>query len=313
VMLVPIPLFFFSATQKIWTSVREEILALRQESEEESSSSGSDPEDFVAANDKITLQELQIPREAAASPDKTIGNQRELPAGALTSKRLLRHVSVPKFLRVEEDAQKKRDDQQRMRALQIESSGRRDDPFAQRHAAAMMGAPRGGLALDQPLLLPTMRKEGEPYVTQQRHTRSQRAAFSSASSEEYDEDTDSDESRGGDEIPALVPTSMMSVASRSRLLHMRRELSEEDVHEGSSDAELMPDDASNTADVASLRRTRWGVGGRVELDDTARRVFEQQLQHDEATRREHAFDDLMALEQERHGGGSTRDDLFAVL
>ncbi|CUG89864.1 transmembrane protein, putative [Bodo saltans] len=336
VMLVPIPLFIVSATQKVWKSVREEIRALRQESEEDSSS-GSEADGnengggaFASAE---TIKQLQQPdggvsTSATSKHATTVRSGPESPSNAgdpkraASSKRLLRNVSIPKFFRVEDDAQAKIDQQRRVRELELASSvwRRNNVPFAQQPAGA--GAVRG--ALDQPLLSTLRREESSPIGRS-----FSGVVLRSSSSDDEADAYGNRRSAAGEDIPALVPASMMNAGNRSRyaaLSSRRRERADADQGSGgdsSSDAEMM----SDTSEAAvSFPRSGQDERQRVltassstnrsraaQLDDTARRVFEQQLQHDEATRRERAFDDLMALEFERTGGAMGRDDMFAVL
>ncbi|CUG45504.1 transmembrane protein, putative [Bodo saltans] len=146
VMLAPIPVFIFSATQKVWSSVREEIRALHFDSEEESSSCSDDETEtqYREVMAMIHTKKKNIPLLSAEANhgsnqnDETNNNMHRSRGGAAADvplvaveshhqhhrpplpqkKHALRNVSVAEYLRAEDESREAREEQeQRSREL----------------------------------------------------------------------------------------------------------------------------------------------------------------------------------------------------
>lgn len=296
VMLIPIPLFVVSATQKVWQSVREEIKALRHESEEESSSASSGDEKSEAAHTgeeakrakgrPVAIGTQQRTAADVAPPGQQDGGNTAKVARSSdsSSRRLLRNVSVPAFFRIEDRTRTRGEEQKRLRELELNSPGRRSALNMQTYrkgGTAVSGAAADPSQLVQPLM------HREDMRDDQRQRFDQRRFRDEVSTDDDD----------GDEIPALVPPSMSRAAAEAMMRGGRFAHQRGDYHDGS---ETTSEDIASDLSSAEARDTAGtSRGSAAVLDDTAQRVFEQMLRHDEATRRDRAFDDLMALEEER--------------
>ncbi|CUG02676.1 transmembrane protein, putative [Bodo saltans] len=133
VMLAPIPVFIFSATQKVWSSVREEIRALRFDSEEESSSC-SDDEIETQHREVMAMIHTKKKNIAISNPSTkdnlTSGAPADVPVAVEShyqphrpslaqKKHALRNVSVAEYLRAEDESREAREEhEQQSRELQ---------------------------------------------------------------------------------------------------------------------------------------------------------------------------------------------------